>query len=652
MSKRPAQVASTSQLPQSGQRSGFTGRALIVGVMLIPLNVYWIVQMERARQTAWPTAYGLFFNAVFVLLLLQILNWGLRRLRPAIAFSQAELLLIYSMVCIGSAVAGIDFVQSLMPLFTYPFWMASPENKWDEILNPHMPKWLTVQDPAVTRGFYEGGVSFYQPDIVSAWLGPVLMWCGFIMALMLVMVCINVLLRRRWLTEEHLACPLISLPVEISSPRSTLFTQKLFWLGFGLVAALEIWNSFAFLYPNLPEIRLAPTDLAESLRARPWSAIGWMPITFYPFLIGIGYLMPTDFLFSCWFFYFFWKAQFIVSDAFGLFGADQTSSFPFAPFQAVGAYLLFAIYSAWLARRYLAQLYQAIVAVPAGLGDEQEALSYRLAALGIIGGLAGLIWFSMAMGMRFWVSGAVFLIYYILAVAITRMRAQFGTPVHDLHHTGPEVILTSLFGSQSFPKKDLIGIGILYWFNRAYRTHPMPHQMEAMSMQERVSPTSKGVVLATMLATLVGAIASFWCFLHIYYDVGAAAEGGRFNVDTFAKLQSWLTVPQGPRWATMPAIGAGLVFAFFLQTMRMRYVSWAFHPLGYAVSGSWQMNLVWMPLFIAWVLKAAIIRFGGHKMYRRLMPTFLGFILADFVVISILNIVSIALQIPCYRFVD
>lgn len=650
MAKQTTRVAPVS--PQFHQRSGFTRRAVLVGVILIPLNVYWVVQMERARQTAWPTAFSLFFNAIFTLLLLQILNLALRRLKPAMAFAQAELLLIYSMVCVGSAIAGIDFVQSLMPLFTYSFRMASPENKWDEILNPHMPKWLTVQDPTVIRGFYEGGVSFYQPYIVAAWLGPVAMWCVFILALVLVMVCINVLLRRRWLTGEHLACPLVSLPVQISAPRARLFGQKLFWLGFGLVAALEVWNNFAFLYPNLPEIRLAPTDLVESLRGRPWSAIGWTPVTFYPFLIGIGYLMPTDFLFSCWFFYLFWKAQFVLSDAFGLYGADQTSNFPYASFQAVGAYLLFAIYAVWLARGYLAQLYQAIIGAPTKLRDDQEPLSYRLAALGIIVGLAGLVWFGVAMGMRFWVSGTVFLIYYILALAITRMRAQFGTPVHDLHHIGPEVILTSMFGSQSFPKKDLVGLGIHYWFNRAYRSHPMPHQMEAMKMQDHVAGTSKGVVPAVMLAALVGAVASFWSLLHIYYDLGAAAEAGRFNVDTFAKLQSWLTVPQRPQWTTVPAIGAGLVFAFFLQTMRMRYVSWPFHPLGYAVSGSWQMNLVWMPLLIAWVLKTTITKYGGHKEYQRFMPVSLGFILADFVVISILNIVSIALRIPCYRFVD
>ena len=103
--------------PEFLQRAGFTRRVLLVGAVLIPLNVYWVVYMERIRYLAGPTAFSLLFNAVFTLLLLQVLNLALRRLRPAIAFSQGELLLIYSMVCVGTAIVGNDFVQSLIPLY-------------------------------------------------------------------------------------------------------------------------------------------------------------------------------------------------------------------------------------------------------------------------------------------------------------------------------------------------------------------------------------------------------------------------------------------------------------------------------------------------------------------------------------------------------
>ena len=641
-----------TSLPVSRQLSlqpGFTWRALFIGIILIPPNAYWIAQMERARMTAFPTVFSLFFNAVFVLLLLYLINVALRRFLPRFALYQSELLLIYSMLCISTAVSGIDFVQTLMPMFTYSFWMASPENKWDEILNPHMPEWLTVQDPSVIRGFYEGGASFYEPHVLAAWLGPVAMWTGFIMLLLLVLICTNVVLRRRWLDGEHLACPLISLPIQISTPQAGLFRRKLFWGGFALAASIEIWNSLAFYYPVMPVIPILEENMARHFTARPWNAVTWMPRSFIPFLVGLGYLMPSDFLFSCWFFYLFWKAELVFSAAFGL---DQIKDFPFANLQGFGAYLLFAIYAIWLGRGYFRRLLSLIAKVPSQLCDEQEPLPYRVAGLGIVLGVAGLVWFTTAMGLRVSTSIAIFLIYYILALAITRMRAQFGTPVHDLHFSGPDVVLTSVFGSRSFARQELVGIGFLSWFNAVYRSHAMPHQMEAFKMQERTGGSQKGVVLALMLAGLVGTIAIFWSFLHIYYQLGAQAQGGRFNVWIYPKLHSWLTTPQGPEWGAAPAIGVGLAVAFFLQTMRMRYINWPFHPLGFAISGNYQMNHAWMPLLIAWIIKSAIIKYGGHKVYRRSVPVFLGFILADFVVISVLNLVSMALQIPCFRFVD
>ena len=35
------------------------------------------------------------------------------------------------------------------------------------------------------------------------------------------------------------------------------------------------------------------------------------------------------------------------------------------------------------------------------------------------------------------------------------------------------------------------------------------------------------------------------------------------------------------------------------RAMRVRFTWWPFHPLAYAVTSAWEMNLVWMPLFIA-----------------------------------------------------
>jgi len=640
-------VSAPGRLAQAAQASGLTWRSVALALILIPPNVYWVEQMEMMRYSAHPTTVSLFFNAVFILLLLAGINGIWRKLSPSTALSQAEMLLVYSMVCIASSICGHDGIQVLMPMFSWSFWMATPENGWETLFNPDLPKWLTVQDMRVLKGFYEGGDTLYRAEVLQAWALPVAMWSLFIMALVLVMLGITTLVRKQWLEGEHLACPLVNLPVEIATPRPRLFTGDIFWLGFTVAAGLDIYNSFAFLYPSLPSIPIEQTDMGVYFRGRPWSAVGWFPRSFYPFMIGMGYLMPTDFLFSCWFFYLFWKVEAVVSTALGL---DSIPQFPFSNYQAFGAYALFGLHALWIGRGYLKAVWARIMRQPGGAPESNEAMSYRAAAISILIGLVTLIWFSASMGLQVWLGVLFFVIYFGLAVAITRMRAQFGAPVHDLHFTGPDQILTSALGSKAFPRRDLIALSIFYWFNRAYRNHPMPFMMEAMRMQDRSKARNRGVAEAVMIAAAIAIIAAFWTSLHMYYDLGARARGRMFAGEAYPKLASWLIAPTGTNWYALAAIGVGFCFGTFLQVMRLRYMWWPFHPLGFAVSGNWEMNLVWMPLLVAWILKTCIVKYGSHKLYQQAQPAFLGLILGQFVVGSILNIVSIILHIPSYMF--
>jgi len=97
-------------------------------------------------------------------------------------------------------------------------------------------------------------------------------------------------------------------------------------------------------------------------------------------------------------------------------------------------------------------------------------------------------------------------------------------------------------------------------------------------------------------------------------------------------------------------MGIGLMFTFFLQTMRMRFFWWPFHGVGYALSGSIYMDWVWLPFFVGWVTKAAILKFRGIKSYRDLRPFFLGLILGEFTIGSLWNLIGFAVDYPMYRF--
>jgi hypothetical protein len=64
--------------------------------------------------------------------------------------------------------------------------------------------------------------------------------------------------------------------------------------------------------------------------------------------------------------------------------------------------------------------------------------------------------------------------------------------------------------------------------------------------------------------------------------------------------------------------------------MRARFLWWPFHPAGYLVSGSFGLFRLWLPIFVSWLCKSLILRYGGLRGYRRALPFFLGLVFGEF----------------------
>ena len=642
-----------------------TLRALLLGLFLLPLNAYWVVCMEIIRYSAHPTTLSLFFNCVFELVVLTVLNAGVARVKPRWALCQGELLLVYAMLGIGTAMCGHDMLQILVPMLAWPVYKSDRINHWDQLFAGTYPKWLTLTDYGSARDFFIGNSTLYTPAHLHAWVVPVVAWCLFLVVLLFVLQCVNTILRKQWTDNERLTYPIVRLPLEITAqapggPGGTPLTRKrLFWVGFLIASVIDIVNSLNYYYPSIPSILtpgngVSSLDLHQYFTTKPWNAIGWTPISFYPFVIGLGMLMPMDFLFSLWFFYLFWKLESVMTVAFAW---DADPQMPYSNYQSFGAYLLFCVSSIWLARGYLGQVLRRAVGLPSEADDRDEPMRYRTALLGIVGGLALLIGFSMYLGLAWWLAALFFFIYLSLAIAITRMRAELGTPIHDLHQTGPDNFLPALLGTRAFSHSDLGVLSTYFWFNRAYRCEPMPIQLEAFKMADMTGARRelRGWFWALLLAGGVGAVCGFWALLHLTYQFGALAKADHgamlaFGTESWNRLGSWVSQPKPPNSAVLSASVGGFLFAALLQAMRVRFYWWPFHPLAYAVSSSFEINLVWMPLLIAWGIKSALLRYGGMKLYQSSLPFFYGLILGQFVEGSLLNLWGISTGTPTYQF--
>lgn len=627
------------QMARERERGRMPWRAIAVGTLLLPLNAFWLARVEvgaggvvrgTTSNGPYPSTLSLFANVICVLVVLGAANGLLRRWKPAWVLSQSELLVVYIMLSIGTCITSIDFLDVLFPMLGHPTKYATPSNGWHELFIQYLAPFSFVRDADALKGWYQGGANPYTWPHVRAWLLPVATWSGLALSMLWVMFCMNVLLRVQWTQHEKLSYPIIELPMDITHPTGAIYRQPALWMGFGVAGAISLLNGLAVLVPGLPSLPIKAQDISVYFPSPPWNSMGWTPIAFYPFAVGLGFLLPADMLFSCWFFALWWRFERVLSAYYGL--SEYRPYFPYVNEQSFGIYMGVAALAVWGARRHLAEVMRQ--AWRSGRREADEPMSYRMAVVGGTVGFAACALFFWKLGLPLWMCFVGFSMYFAIALACTRMRAELGPPAHDLHNGGPDYILTACLGTRSMSPQTLGALTWFYWFNRAYRSIAMPYQLEAFKMGEKGRIPMRGIAVALAVASAIGLLSGCWALYALPYHFGAetnmASHFPYFGWEAFNRLSSWIQTPRDTDVPAVLAILVGLVSTFLMHLGRMQFSWWPFHPLGFAVSGSFSMSTMWLPMFIAWVCKVSALRYGGLALYRRLMPFFLGLILGDY----------------------
>lgn len=669
MEQTSASLAFSSN-PARGPAHGVTLKSILIAILLIPINCYWVIEMEVIRYSGHPVTISLFFNVIFSLFVVIGANQLLRRFLPSLALVQSEFVIVYLMLSIASGITGHDMLEILVPMLGHAFRFATPENEWQQLFVPFLPAWLTISDSQLLQGYYEGDLPLYTTQTLLGWAPPVLWWTAFISVLIFGMLCINIIVRKQWIEHEKLSYPIIQLPLQLTETQpNRLFQNKLMWLGFGIAGALALWNGVNFLYPVLPELRTRVRSF-QIFTETPWNAMGRIPFSLYPFAIGLGFFIPLDLSFSCWFFFWYWRFMRVVGAAMGLRSLPR---FPYMNEQASGGYLALCILGIWASRKHLLHVAKTVLgmdtrhnhAAVSAVGHSayktdrdnvaDEPMSYRTAVLCLIGVMAFLVLFCYYGGAEPWLMFIFFVIYYMISIAITRMRAELGTPVHDLHYSGPDEILSRTVGTRRLGRGNLVMFSMFWFINRAHRSHPMPHQLEGFKIMERTNMSMHRIIFALTLATVLGSLAGFWALIDRGYRLGMEVRAywpslSAFGIEPYRRLAGWLQAPEETLIPESGFMGLGFLLTTVLMLFRMRFVWWPFHPAGFAISTSWGMNVTWSCLFMSWLIKWLILQYGGVVRHRKIAPFFLGLILGEFIVGSLWTILGIIAGIPTYGF--
>lgn len=281
--------------------AGVTLRAVLLALLLIPINNFWITVIEVRWYALDGTCLPIFITPVFILFIVALCNLGLRSSKPGWALKRGELLTIYMMIVMGATLASHDLVQNLFGTIGHPQFFSNDTNQYSQLFFKYLPKDLFISDKLALQGLYKGSVSPWSWPILKVWLLPLALWGAMLVVMIGMMMCINILIRKQWTENEKLVFPLVQLPIAMAAEDSgpKFYANKIMWAGFCIAFAIGVINGLHALYPSFPVLQgIKQYPLTTSLTTRPWNALGQggngFQIAAYPFAIGLAYFIPLD----------------------------------------------------------------------------------------------------------------------------------------------------------------------------------------------------------------------------------------------------------------------------------------------------------------------------------------------------------------------
>jgi hypothetical protein len=667
---RPAVVLapSGSQL-RHGEAAALSPRALIVGLVCVVMTCYLVCYAELVVgkiQIGFLQLPPVVIGMLVLLLGVQgvLSRWSARlRLRPH------ELFTVYVMMLLASMVSSRGLLEKLIPLLVVPNYDATAENHWDRLFFPSIPRWAVPFDPdgdpkqlAAVR-FYEA-LRAGEPLPWDLWIVPLLAWGLFVALMFAAFLCLSVLLRRQWVDNEKLTFPLVQLPLEMIRGEATgaggvvrgegFLRNRLTWFGFALPALVFGFNGLHQWYPTVPEFPI-DIDLNALLPDPPWNGMGYTHLFVSFAAAGFFYLLPTDLLFSLWFFFLVTRLEEVQATALGY----QPESMPMYPcslfigYQAMGSYVVLVAAMLWAARPHLRQVWRAAIRNPqSAIRNADEVLSYRVAFWGLVASLllsAG--WLTM-LGITYWL--ALFeLAILLFGVALVMARSTSEAGMLMTETSFRPIDLYRMFGDvRALGPSNMTGLAFLegLWM-RDQRGLLLTGFLDSMKLADGVRVRRRSLLGVFVLALVVALIVAGYLHISLPYQLGAAQMYSyvyRGNpVWAFSDAAAVLSGSKQPLPAYAPvsfSVGAGVTM--MLVALRSRVLWFPLHPLGYALSPTWTLIVFWFPCLVAWLCKVFILRYGGMKVYAWARPFFLGMVLGEFTMAVLWTLPSLIYRTP------
>ena len=627
--------------------SGVTPRSVLIGTIASALLAFMAICTQALGGGLGANAQGT--GALFLLFLLVCLTPLLKRLALfRSGLKPAELMVIFSMLLMASAVPINGTIIYLLPHMAGFVHYATTENEWGIHVIPLLPNGIAIKDPAVVKGFFEGGVEPWKVPY-GAWIGPLFAWGVFLASLYMTMISLMVIFRKRWVEQERLSFPIAELPlslVQAQTGERPLFHNNLFWSGFSLVG---LWGSSGMVHRFFPAF--PPINFSTYTRIYRNSIGISFSINFI--VLGISYLVSLDILWSILLFTFIAFFQLYLIQ---VFGSGILGTPPYRPYahqthlhqEVLGALIVLVGVGLYEARNHLRDVFRKTIGSATSVDDQDEMIPYQTAVIGSIVGMAFTCWWLWLTGVSVWIVPIFVGVMLVTYLGITRILAEAGVTARA--PLSPMQVFLHTAGTEMLGGSTITGFFLAQPWAFSEGPHVMASASTAMKLTHRKGVRSRPLFYAMILALLVGGLVSAVTLLHFAYTQGTygftnswyVIKALNYHLNYFGEAIKEPTGEGQPiriLWSGVGAVGTGL-----LILARKRFFWWPIHPIGLAIgtlAPGW-----WLSILLALLIKRNLLKYGGASLYGRIRPFFLGLIMGEAVMANLGSLITLVTGTP------
>ena len=643
---------------------GFLGAAIVNGFTYFNDHV-----MRQSLFVSSHMPVSIYGGLILFVLLINPLIF---RFIKRYAFSAKELMVIIAITLASAGIPGSSLMRNFTNSINLPYHYNKTKTgrKEENVLEMAPKKMMTGvgdNEGEVVSGFFQG-MSVGNKNIPiskvpwSAWKRPMKFWIPLLLSLWIALVGLSLIIHRQWTQHELLPYPIAAfanslLPKEDKS-KNSIFSNKLFWLGAGIVFCIHMNN---YLYVWFPRHAVQIPLIFDFTPFVKLSKIferggGWfLQIKFYFIAIGIAYFLTTDVSLSLgigpiiWVFVNGILLTYGISMGAALEGHHWIINVKLQTFLQWGSYL-----GVFLSIIYIGRLYYSSVFLKAFFLRSKETVE-KYAVWGARAFIVFFILFVIQLtfiGLDWQLSFLYAAITVIIYLVMSRILAETGL-YFILPYLYTCVLIWGMFGIQSLGPKVIVIMSIL---TMAVLVDPretlMPFIVNSLRLLDLQKIKIGKTTIYFIIAIFLGVAIAVPMTLYLQYNYGTDKADGWTHwgprmpfqnalyakqrlkaqglLERTEKISGWERFKSiSPNKSCMIAMAIGFILVIVFNSLRLRFPRFPLHPVMFLIWWSWANRMYFSSFLIGWLIKVIVMKYGGIKLFQKVKPFMVGIIAGE-----------------------